>query len=174
MMPDRPSIDHRLFLREESLLDGWAALAVASRRLDARLAAEAAARDLPITAARILLLLAAREGLDGKRIGRLLARPRATVAPCVALLVRRGLVERRVARDDRRRRSLHPTPEGRRAAQRIFRRLAPVMAAAYRRAGAGSVDGFRRVLDALAPEPSPVAAGDDATKAGSSRTASRS
>lgn len=159
-MTERPAIDSRLFLREASLFEGWAGLAVASRRLDARLAAEAKASGLPLTAARILLLIAAREGLDGKRIESLLARPRASVAPRIALLVQRGLVERRVARDDRRRRQLYLTEEGHTLARAMFACLAPLMATAYRRAGADAVIGFQRVLDALAPEPVSSAASD--------------
>lgn len=67
-------------------------------------------------------------------------------------LLAQGYVERRPGRDDRRTRELRPTPKGAAVAAALWEAQRPGLARAFREAGPEAVQGFRKVLAALADE----------------------
>ncbi len=72
-----------------------------------------------------------------------------SLARVLSELVARGYVAQEPGRADRRQRLLTLTPEGMALERRLFERQRDRLSAAYRDAGAASVDGFRRVMRAI-------------------------
>jgi DNA-binding MarR family transcriptional regulator len=90
---------------------------------------ECRAFDLTPTQYGLLFILAKSPGLDQISLARLLGLDRSTAGMVIAALVRRKLIRRSVARHDRRKRTLHPTP----AALRLLAEAAPVVSRAQER-----------------------------------------
>lgn len=67
----------------------------------------------------------------------------------LGLLLREGYIAARPGDSDRRERRLTLTPAGESLARRLFEVQRARVAAAYRAAGAGAIEGFRRVLVGL-------------------------
>ena len=72
-----------------------------------------------------------------------------SLARVLSELVARGYVAQEPGSADRRHRLLTLTPEGMVLERRLFERQRDRLSAAYRDAGAASVDGFRRVMRAI-------------------------
>jgi DNA-binding MarR family transcriptional regulator len=69
-----------------------------------------------------------------------------SLARVLSVLVEQGYVAQTPGHEDRRQRLLTLTPKGRELERRAFERQRERLAAAYREAGPGAVEGFRRVL----------------------------
>ncbi len=75
-----------------------------------------------------------------------------SLARVLGTLVAQGFVAQTQGRADRRQRLLALTPAGQALERRLFERQRDRLAAAYREAGAASVDGFRRVMRGIMDE----------------------
>jgi DNA-binding MarR family transcriptional regulator len=75
-----------------------------------------------------------------------------SLARVLSELVDRGYVAQTQGRADRRQRLLTLTPAGQALERRLFERQRERLVAAYRDAGAGSVEGFRRVMRGIMDE----------------------
>ncbi len=73
-----------------------------------------------------------------------------SLARVLSALVEQGLVTQSPGRQDRRQRLLALTEAGRELERRLFERQRERLLAAFREAGGPAVDGFRRVLRAIA------------------------
>ncbi|GIX16070.1 MAG: hypothetical protein KatS3mg119_0256 [Rhodothalassiaceae bacterium] len=140
----------RLFLREETLKAGFLDLVAAARRLEDRLAARAGEEDLGAAAALVLIAIWAEPGIDRKGLERLLARTRPTLAPLIAELAARGLVEKRALAADRRRRGFHVTDRGAALAESCFAAVAHLIRQGFREEGEEAVAGFLALSRRLA------------------------
>jgi DNA-binding MarR family transcriptional regulator len=72
-----------------------------------------------------------------------------SLARVLTELMERGYVAQTQGRSDRRQRLLTLTPAGQALERRLFERQRERLVAAYREAGGGSVEGFRRVMRAI-------------------------
>jgi len=91
----------------------------------------------------------------GIAVGDLLALLRITkqsLARVLTTLVAQGFVAQTQGRADRRQRLLTLTPAGQALERRLFERQRERLLAAYREAGAGAVEGFRRVMRGIMDE----------------------
>jgi DNA-binding MarR family transcriptional regulator len=91
----------------------------------------------------------------GIAVGDLLAILRITkqsLARVLTTLVAQGYVAQAQGRADRRQRLLTLTPAGQALERQLFERQRERLIAAYREAGAGAVDGFRRVMRGIMDE----------------------
>jgi DNA-binding MarR family transcriptional regulator len=75
-----------------------------------------------------------------------------SLARVLTTLVEQGYVTQTAGRADRRQRLLALTPSGVALERRLFERQRERLVAAYREAGAGAVDGFRRVMRGIMDE----------------------
>ncbi len=75
-----------------------------------------------------------------------------SLARVLSTLIERGLVAQAPGMDDRRQRLLTLTEAGAALERRLFERQRERLVAAYREAGAGAVDGFRRVMRGIMDE----------------------
>ncbi len=75
-----------------------------------------------------------------------------SLARVLSELVARGYVSQTQGRTDRRQRLLALTPAGVALERRLFERQRDRLAGAYRQAGGGAVDGFRRVMREIMDE----------------------
>jgi len=75
-----------------------------------------------------------------------------SLARVLSVLMERGLVSQAPGTDDRRQRLLTLTADGKALERRLFDRQRERLTAAYREAGAGAVDGFRRVMRGIMDE----------------------
>lgn len=64
-------------------------------------------------------------------------------------LLATGYIERRIGRDDKRKRALYLTASGEALAEALWQARRPLLAAAFRGAGQEAVEGFRQVLFGL-------------------------
>ena len=139
-----------LFLREEQLRLAQDLLFFAYR--DFTGAADQVLEELGLGRAhhRALHFIGRNPGLP---VGELLAILRITkqsLARVLSALVEQGLVTQAAGRNDRRQRLLHLTDAGRVLERRLFEAQRERLLAAFREAGGPAVDGFRRVLRAIA------------------------
>jgi DNA-binding MarR family transcriptional regulator len=72
-----------------------------------------------------------------------------SLARVLGSLVQQGYVAQAPGRDDRRQRLLTLTPAGQALGRRLFERQKERLAGAYRDAGSGGVEGFKRVMRAI-------------------------
>ena len=75
-----------------------------------------------------------------------------SLARVLNALVEQGYVGQAQGRADRRQRLLSLTPKGQALERRLFERQRECLAAAYREAGSGAVEGFRRVMRGIMDE----------------------
>ncbi|MGH7056930.1 MAG: MarR family winged helix-turn-helix transcriptional regulator, partial [Acetobacteraceae bacterium] len=75
-----------------------------------------------------------------------------SLARVLSTLVARGYVTQAPGRADRRQRRLTLTPAGVGLERQLFERQREQLAAAYREAGGGAVEGFRRVMRGIMNE----------------------
>ncbi|MEJ7934707.1 MarR family transcriptional regulator [Sphingobium sp. AN558] len=141
-----------LFLREdeirrgiEMLYFGYAAL---TRSIDEGLSAEGLGR----AHHRALYFISRQPDLTVKDLLRLLAITKQSLGRVLNDLVERGYIETRPGPQDRRQKLLRLSPSGVAMEAELFRALREKMAAAYAKAGQGSVTGFWRVLEGLIPD----------------------
>lgn len=137
---------NQLYLREEELRDAVELIHFAAQALSDSAAAPLANRDLGRLHQRALSFIGRHAPLAISDLLAILGASKQTVSRVVAELVERGLVHQRVGQTDRRQRLLGLTPAGRDLERLLWERQRAVVAAAYRAAGGGAVEGFRRVL----------------------------
>jgi DNA-binding MarR family transcriptional regulator len=75
-----------------------------------------------------------------------------SLARVLSTLIAQGYVAQTAGRADRRQRLLSLTPAGQALERRLFERQRERLLAAYREAGAGAVEGFRRVMRGIMDE----------------------
>ncbi|MEO1331294.1 MAG: MarR family transcriptional regulator [Pseudomonadota bacterium] len=98
---------------------------------------------------RALHFIAARPDLTVADLLEILGVTKQSLNRVLRELVERGLVEQRVAEDDRRKRLLRVTAEGAAFEKRLADAQRARMRRAYREAGPEAVQGFRRVLERM-------------------------
>ena len=98
---------------------------------------------------RVLYFVNLKPGMPVADILDILKITKQSLARVLSELVARGYVAQEPGSADRRHRLLTLTPEGMVLERRLFERQRDRLSAAYRDAGAASVDGFRRVMRAI-------------------------
>lgn len=150
--PPNPAGANLLFLREAEIRAAQDLLFFAYR--DFTGAADVVLEELGLGRAhhRVLHFVGRNAGMS---VGDLLAILRITkqsLARVLGALIEQGYVAQAQGRADRRQRLLALTPKGEELERRLFERQRERLVAAYREAGAGAVDGFRRVMRGIMDE----------------------
>jgi DNA-binding MarR family transcriptional regulator len=135
-----------LFLREDEIRAAQDLLFFAYR--DFTNAADVILEELGLGRAhhRALHFIGRNPGLPVSDLLGILRITKQSLARVLGELVERGYVAQNQGRADRRQRLLTLTPAGQVLERRLFERQRERLVAAYREAGAGSVEGFRRVM----------------------------
>jgi DNA-binding MarR family transcriptional regulator len=142
-----------LFLREEEMRLAQDMLFFAMRDLGD--AADAVLADSGLGRAhhRALHFIAARPGLTVGDLLGILGITKQSLARVLSALIEAGLVRQNEGRHDRRQRNLHLTEAGIALEAKLFEAQRARLLAAYRDAGGGAVDGFKRVLRGIMGNP---------------------
>ncbi len=138
-----------LFLREEELRLAQDLLLLATRELAQDVDALLAQHGLGRAHHRALHFIARQPGLTVGDLLALLGITKQSLARVLATLHAEGLIEQMAGRRDRRQRLLRLTEAGLALERALFERQRERLLAAYREAGGGAVEGFRRVLRLL-------------------------
>lgn len=135
-----------LFLREEEMRLAQDLLFFAYR--DFTGAADVILDELGLGRAhhRALHFIGRNPGLPVSELLALLRITKQSLARVLSVLVAQGHVAQTPGRSDRRQRLLALTPKGQALERRLFERQRERLLTAYREAGPGSVEGFRRVM----------------------------
>ncbi len=138
-----------LFLREEQMRLAQDLFFLAYRDLAAT--ADAVLDELGLGRAhhRALHFIARGPAITVSELLALLRITKQSLARVLGELVGRGYVVQEVGARDRRQRLLSLTESGRALERRLFERQRERITAAYREAGGGAVEGFRRVMHAM-------------------------
>ena len=141
-----PAGTNLLFLREEEIRAAQDLLFFAYR--DFTNAADVILDELGLGRAhhRALHFIGRNPGLPVSELLAILRITKQSLARVLTELVNQWLVAQAQGRADRRQRLLTLTPEGQALERRLFERQRERLVAAYREAGAGAVEGFRRVM----------------------------
>ena len=139
-----------LFLREEQLRMAQDLLFFAYRDFTA--AADQVLEELELGRAhhRALHFIGRNPGLPVGELLGILRITKQSLARVLSVLVEQGLVTQAAGSSDRRQRLLHLTEAGAALERRLFEAQREQLLAAFRDAGGPAVDGFRRVLRAIA------------------------
>jgi DNA-binding MarR family transcriptional regulator len=139
-----------LYLREEQLRMAQDMLFFAYRDFTA--AADQVLAELGLGRAhhRVLHFVGRNPGISVGELLGILGVTKQSLARVLSTLVEQGLVTQAAGRTDRRQRLLHLTEAGRALERRLFEAQRERLLAAFREAGGPAVDGFRRVLRAIA------------------------
>ena len=141
-----------LFLREEEIRAAQDLLFFAYR--DFTNAADVILDELGMGRAhhRTLHFIGRNPGLPVSELLAILRITKQSLARVLTELVSQGYVAQTQGRADRRQRLLTLTPAGQALERRLFERQRERIVAAYREAGAGAVEGFRRVMRGIMDE----------------------
>ena len=141
-----------LFLREEEIRAAQDLLFFAYR--DFTNAADVILQELEMGRAhhRALHFIGRNPGIPVTDLLAILRITKQSLARVLGALVRQGYVAQTQGRADRRQRLLALTPAGQALERRLFERQRACLVAAYRDAGAPSVEGFRRVMRGIMDE----------------------
>ncbi len=141
-----------LFLREEEMRAAQDLLFFAYR--DFTNAADVILEELGLGRAhhRALHFIGRNPGLPVSDLLAILRITKQSLARVLTELVERGMVSQTQGRADRRQRLLTLTPAGQTLERRLFERQRERLVAAYREAGAGAVEGFRKVMRGIMDE----------------------
>ncbi len=150
-----------LFLREEDLRQAQLLLFLANARLAGAGAMVLGVAGLSRAQYRVLYLIGRYPGGTVSDLQARLGVSKQSLWRAMQPMLRQGLVAAATSRTDRRERRLTLSETGIALERRVFDAEREALARAFRLAGGGSVDGFRRVLRLLS-EP----AGGDTAKAG--------
>ena len=139
-----------LYLREEQLRMAQDLLFFAYRDFTA--AADQVLAELGLGRAhhRVLHFIGRNPGISVGELLGILRITKQSLARVLSTLVEQGLVTQASGRTDRRQRLLHLTDAGRALERRLFEAQRERLLAAFREAGGPAVEGFRRVLRAIA------------------------
>ena len=138
-----------LFLREEELRLAQDLLLLATRELARDADALLAQHGLGRAHHRALHFIARQPGLTVGDLLALLGITKQSLARVLTTLQAEGLIEQMAGRSDRRQRLLRLTDAGLALERALFECQRERLLAAYREAGGGAVEGFRRVLRLL-------------------------
>lgn len=144
-----PGFDPRLFLRDEELDHGISLILMGERLLMKQTQALAETLSLPPLAARVIVMTRFEPGLSVSHMRDHLGATVPTFARIIGDLGERGLIERRKSEGDARQRHLFLTSLGEEVTEPVVNSMRQALRGAYRRAGAGAVEGVRAVLEAL-------------------------
>jgi DNA-binding MarR family transcriptional regulator len=141
-----------LFLREEEIRAAQDLLFFAYR--DFTNAADVILDELGLGRAhhRALHFIGRNPGLPVSELLAILRITKQSLARVLTELVEHGFVSQTQGRADRRQRLLTLTPDGQALERRLFERQRERLVAAYREAGAGAVEGFRKVMRGIMDE----------------------
>jgi DNA-binding MarR family transcriptional regulator len=141
-----------LFLREEEMRAAQDLLFFAYR--DFTNAADVILEELSLGRAhhRALHFIGRNPGIAVSDLLGILRITKQSLARVLSDLIEQGLVSQAQGRADRRQRLLTVTPAGQALERRLFERQRERLVAAYRDAGAGAVEGFRRVMRGIMDE----------------------
>jgi DNA-binding MarR family transcriptional regulator len=142
-----------LFLREEQIRQAQDMLFLAWRDFSACVDPILEEAGLGRAHHRALHFIGRTPGMTVSDLLSVLAITKQSLARVLAVLQQRNLVSLTTGRADRRQRLLRLTPAGEALERRLFDRQRERLLAAYREAGGPAVDGFRRVLQAVANAP---------------------
>jgi DNA-binding MarR family transcriptional regulator len=141
-----PAGANLLFLREEEIRAAQDLLFFAYR--DFTNAADVILEELELGRAhhRALHFIGRNPGISVSDLLAILRITKQSLARVLGALVEQGYVAQAQGRSDRRQRLLTLTPKGLALERRLFEQQRERLAAAYREAGSGAVEGFRRVM----------------------------
>jgi DNA-binding MarR family transcriptional regulator len=139
-----------LFLREEQLRLAQDLLFFAYRDFTAAADQVLEERGLGRAHHRALHFIGRSPGLPVGELLGILRITKQSLARVLSALVEQGLVTQAEGKNDRRQRLLHLTEDGRALERRLFEAQRERLAAAFREAGGPAVEGYRRVLRAIA------------------------
>ena len=150
--PPQPAGSNLLFLREEEIRAAQDLLFFAYR--DFTNAADVILDELGMGRAhhRALHFIGRNPGLPVSELLTILRITKQSLARVPTELVEQGYVAQAQGRADRRQRLLTLTPSGQALERRLFERQRERLVTAYREAGAGAVEGFRRVMRGIMDE----------------------
>jgi DNA-binding MarR family transcriptional regulator len=150
--PSPPAGSNLLFLREEEMRAAQDLLFFAYR--DFTNAADVILEELGLGRAhhRALHFIGRNPNLPVSELLAILRITKQSLARVLTELVNQGLVAQTQGRADRRQRLLTLTPAGQVLERRLFERQRERLVAAYREAGAGAVEGFRKVMRGIMDE----------------------
>ena len=152
LMASTGSTASPLFLREDEIRRGIELIYFGYTNLTRSADNELASQGLGRAHHRALYFIARQPDLIISDLLSLLAITKQSLGRVLNELIERGLVETRPGTQDRRQKLLRLTPEGATLEAQLFDALRTRMAAAYVKAGQGSVAGFWQVLEGLIPE----------------------
>lgn len=142
--------DGRLYLRDQDLNEGAAAIRAAARKLAELVVSSAAAAGLSAPELEILEEVFDRGPMDVGDLRARLASPKQSLARNLNHLEERGLLGREADQRDRRRRLVTLTAQGADLARQVTERRRAALRAAFLAAGPDAVSGARRMLAELA------------------------
>ena len=151
-MADIKSGVNPLFLREEELRQGMELLFYAYRDFTDEADAMLVRYKLGRAHHRALYFVGRHPGISVSELLAILRITKQSLARVLNMLVEEGYVTQQQGQVDRRQRLLTLTETGEALERQLFERQRERLAAAYREAGAGAVDGFRRVMRGIMDE----------------------
>ncbi len=147
--PSPPHADGRLYLRDQDLNEGAAAIRAAARRLNQLVESVGAAANISGPELDVLQEIFDRGPLDVGDLRNRLAAPKQSLARNLNQLEARKFVRRDMDHSDRRRRLVTLTPEGMAFISEATDRRRTAMRQAFLAAGPDAVAGARRMLGEL-------------------------
>ncbi len=152
-MTDIKSRPDRLFLRDEELRQGIELLFFAYRDFTAEPDALLAKHRFGRAHHRVIYFVGRHPGITVSELLEILGITKQSLSRVLGQLVREGFIRQRPGERDRRQRLLELTDRGVALERELTERQRVRMARAFRAAGAGAVDGFKKVMQGLIDPP---------------------
>lgn len=146
----RTMVDAHLYLREHSIRQSFEGLLAVWRSLSCACEKRLERHGLGPAHHRIMFLVGSHEGLLPSELCRRLGITKQSLGRALGELKDKKLVEQKEDEADRRKRPIFLTEEGRQLEGELFASIRTVLTQAYRQVDGAAVDGFRRVLHAVA------------------------
>ncbi len=147
--PPPANADGRLYLRDQDLNEGAAAIRAAARKLSQLVDSVGAAANLSAPELDVLQEIFDQGPLDVGELRTRLGAPKQSLARNLNQLESRSLIRRETDPEDRRRRLVNLTPEGLAFTREATERRRTALRQAFLSAGPDAVTGARRVLSEL-------------------------
>lgn len=147
--PPPVSADGRLYLRDQDLNEGAAAIRAAARKLSQLVESVGASANLSAPELDVLQEIFDQGPLDVGELRTRLGAPKQSLARNLNQLEARGLVKRETDPEDRRRRLVNLTPDGLSFTRDATERRRTALRQAFLSAGPDAVTGARRMLSEL-------------------------
>ncbi len=147
--PPPANADGRLYLRDQDLNEGAAAIRAAARKLSQLVESVGAAANLSAPELDVLQEIFDQGPLDVGELRTRLGAPKQSLARNLNQLESRSLIRRETDPEDRRRRLVNLTPEGLAFTREATERRRTALRQAFLSAGPDAVTGARRVLSEL-------------------------